>query len=92
MPPPWGYRELNNQPPGEKRVQKVEQLFAPENFSTLFSKISYQKIGDFGERCRFFCNKTTELGKIQEKQCNFSILHNVLTAFAPNIRDPPTWI
>jgi hypothetical protein len=73
-------------------VQKVEQLFAPEIFSTLFSKISYQKIGDFGERCHFFCNKTTALGEIQEKHCDFSILHNALTAFVPYIRGPPAWI
>ena len=90
--PLWGYLKLNNSPPWKNRVQKVEQLFAPEFFSTLFSKISYQKIGDFGERCRFFFNKTTELGEIQEKPCNFSILHNALTVFAPNIRGPPTWI
>jgi len=70
-------------------VQKVEQLLHPNFFDTVF-QISYQKIGDFGERCHFFCKKTTALGKIQEKHCNFSILHNEFTAFAPNIRGPPT--
>ena len=83
LPPPWGNLKLNNSPPGKIRVQKVEQLFAPEIFSTPFPKIPYQKMGGYWERCYFFCIKTAIFCKNQDNLKKYLLFQRQLTAFAP---------
>ena len=64
--------------------------FAPYFLSTPFPKNRYQIIASFWERCRYFCKKSAVFYIKTGKRTDFSVLHNAFTAFAYNIRAPPS--
>ena len=63
---------------------------APYIFSTPFLSVRYQKMTSIEEWCCFFCKVTPHFPRKQRKIIIFYLLHNTFTAFAYNIRAPPS--
>jgi len=74
------------------RAQAAKPLLAPLNFATPFPMFRYQKIGDYGEWCCFFCELSPLFYVIRGKNKYFSVLDKPFTAFAYRIRAPPSEI
>ena len=90
LPLKWGRARLIKSPYREVGVQIGNNQSAPPKFSTPFPKDRYQIIAVFGERCHYFCKKSSVFCKIQDNYIFFYVYHKTFTVFAYKIRAPPS--
>ena len=75
-------------PPSKKGANGIPPL-APIFFSTLFSNIPYQKIGNAGEQCRIFLSELNRTAGKHSKNVKFGNLTKKFVTLCYRPRAPP---